>query len=421
MRPNRMALAAASLLVFASSAHAQREDRTRPTGSSRSYGRAPEVEVWIDRYVFRSGERIRAYFESEAGAYVTILRVSTLGNVTVLYPRRPTAQRVYRERLSNDEVPYGGRPEFYLNEPEGVGFVFAVASFEPFDYRAFNSGGQWSMTRLAGYGYGDPYRAINSFVSRTLSTRADYSSDYIQYEVLSDGRYQRYGSVYGSPASWYNDRYFRCLDFYGLQTVGYCHSYAGSGIGGFPYIVFRPPQSPTPTTPTTPRRPKMAPPGRIIPDPGVAAEAASSGDASSSRYSGARERSSSPRVIDNGENLRSQPRQRTESQPRQRTESQPRQRPEPARYEPEPQVIAQPRHEPARVERYEPRSTPRYEPPSTPRYEPPSTPRYEPPTPARVEPPRVEQRQEPRPQPVAREHPAPRVDPVPPPPPPPAP
>lgn len=399
MRPNRMALAAVSLLVFASSAAAQREDRARPTGSSRTYGRAPEVQVWIDRYVFRSGERIRAYFESEPGAYVTILRVSTLGNVTVLYPRRPTAQRVYRERLANDEVPYGGRREFYLNEPDGVGFVFAVASFEPFDYRAFNSGGQWSMTRLAGYGYGDPYRVVNSFVARTLSARAEYSSDYIQYEVLSDGRYQRYGSVYGSPASWYNDRYFRCLDFYGLQTVGYCHSYAGSGIGSFPYIVFRPPQTPTPTTPSpTPvRRPKMAPPGRVVPDPGVAAEAAGSGEASSSRYSGARERSSSPRVIDNGDNLRIQPRQR----------------PEPGRYESEPHVIAQPRHEPAPVQRYEPPSTPRYEPRSAPRYEPPAAPR--------VEPPRVEQRQEPRPEPVAREHPTPRVDPVPPPPPPPAP
>ena len=43
--------------------------------------RAPEVEVWIDRYVFRSGERIRTYFESEPGAYVTILRITTLGDV----------------------------------------------------------------------------------------------------------------------------------------------------------------------------------------------------------------------------------------------------------------------------------------------------------------------------------------------------
>ena len=92
--------------------------------------------------------------------------------MTILYPRRPTAQRAYRDELINNEIPFGGRREFYLNEPEGVGFVFAIASFEPFDYRGFTSGGQWSTMRLAGFGYSDPYRAVDSFVSRTLSSRA---------------------------------------------------------------------------------------------------------------------------------------------------------------------------------------------------------------------------------------------------------
>jgi hypothetical protein len=411
MRSKRIVLAAASLLVVAGTAHAQRVDGTRPGSSSRTYGRAPGVEVWIDQYVFRSGERIRAFFESEPGAYVTILRVNTLGNVTVLYPRRPTTQRAYRDRLANDEVPYGGRPEFYLNEPEGVGFVFAIASFEPFDYRAFNSGGQWSMTRLAGYGYGDPYRAVNSFVSRTLSPRADYSSDYIQYEVIGRGRYDRYGYGYGagygygSRGSLYNDQYFRCLDYYGLTAVSYCRSYAGSGIGGFPYIVVRPPRTPTPTTPapTPVRRPKMPPPGRIIPDPGVQAEATNSGERSSLRNSGLREPPSSPRVYE-----------RLEENCCRSVEV--RRRPEPvsqSRHEPLPQVFAQPRHEPAPVERYEAPRLQRHDPPRAPRYDPPAAPRYEPP--------RVEQRRESRPAPVAREHPTRRIERVPASSPPPAP
>jgi len=381
MRQNRLVLAAASLLVIASSANAQRVDGARPRSGDRNYGRAPEVEVWIDRYVFRSGERIRTYFESEPGAYITILRVTTAGNVSILYPRRPTAQRPYRNEFASDEVPFGGRREFYLNEPDGVGYVFAVASFEPFDYRAFNSGGQWTTTRLAGFGYGDPYRAVNSFVSRTLSERADYSTDYIQYQVFEGSRYDRYGYGYGSGygygygagygGAWYEDQYHTCLRYYGLQAISYCRSYAGSGIGGFPYIVVRPPQTPAPTTPTrTVRRPKMAPPGRVIPDPGVAAEAANSDQGSFSKYSGARERAASPRVIDNSDNLRVERRQK----------------PQPVRDEPAPYVITQPRHEPQPVQRYEP--------------------------------PRVEQRQEPRPAPVAREHPAPKVEPAPPPPPP---
>lgn len=398
MNRYKLVLAAASLLTVAVTAHAQRVDGARPGNSARVYGRAPEVEVWIDRYVFRSGERIRTYFESEPGAYVTILRITTAGDVTILYPRRPTAQRAYRDELINNEIPFGGRREFYLNEPEGVGFVFAIASFEPFDYRGFTSGGQWSTIRLAGFGYGDPYRAVSSFVSRTLSPRVDYSTDYIQYEVLSGGGYGRYGYAYGSRDLLYNDQYYRCLNYYGLQAVSYCHSYAGSGIGGFPFIVFAPPARPAPTTPSSRpvRRPTMPPPGRVVPDPGVVAETNGSGEASSSRYSDLRERTSSPRGTDNDDNLRVGRRQR----------------PEPARDDPAPYVIAQPRHEPAPVQRFEPPPTQRYEPPATPRYEPPPAPRYEPP--------RVEQRQESRPQPVAREHPAPRVEPVPPPPPPPA-
>lgn len=418
MRHNRLVLAAASLLVIASSAHAQRVDGTRPRSTDRNYGRAPEVEVWIDRYVFRSGERIRTYFESEPGTYVTILRITTTGNVSILYPRRPTAQRPYRNEFVNDEIPFGGRREFYLNEPEGLGYVFAVASFEPFDYRAFNSGGQWTTTRLAGFGYGDPYTAVNIFVSRTLSERADYSTDYIQYQVIEGGRYDRYGygSGYGygygsGYGAWYEDQYHSCLRYYGLHAISYCRSFAGSGIGGFPYIVLRPPQAPAPTTPSrTARRPKMAPPGRLIPDPGVITEGASSDQGSFSKYSGARERAATPRVIDKDENLRVQRRQK----------------PQPVTDEPGPYVITLPRREPAPVQRHEsppaprldPQAVRRHEPPAVQRYEPPRVQRHEPPPVQRYEPPRVEQRSEPRPAPVAHERPAPRIEPAPPPPPP---
>lgn len=414
----KLVLAAASLLTVALPAYAQRVDAARPGNSSRAYGRAPEVEVWIDRYVFRSGERIRTFFESEPGAYVTILRITTLGDVTILYPRRPTAQRAYRDELINDEIPAAGRREFYLNEPEGVGFVFAIASFEPFDYRGFTSGGQWSTMRLAGFGYEDPYRAVNSFVSRTLPSRADYSTDYIQYEVLSGGGYNRYGYAYGNTD--YNNYYFRCLNYYGLNAVNYCHSYAGSGIGGFPFIVVAPPRRPNPTTPSTKpvRRPTMPPPGKVIPDPVVAetdgSGTASSEASSSSRYTDSRGRTTSPGASNDG-NLRIERRQR----------------PQPAS-EDQPYVIAPRRHEPAQaqrfdpptsqrqepapVQRYDPPTTQRQEPAATPRYEPPPAPRYEPPRVEQRQEPRVEQRQEPRPAPVIREHPTPVTPPPPPPP-----
>src|SRR6266550_2902618 len=106
MRAKLVGLAAVSLVLSLNGAHAQRTDRARP----REYQpaeRAPEVSVWIDRYSYRPGQRLRAFFQSDQDAYVTIIRVTTTGDVKVLYPRTPDVQQPYRyDRLVDDEVPF---------------------------------------------------------------------------------------------------------------------------------------------------------------------------------------------------------------------------------------------------------------------------------------------------------------------------
>lgn len=269
MKAKNLFLATVAVLTTFSSAQAQRVDRARVNEYGRPTQDGPSVSVWIDRYSFSYGERLRAYFQTEPGAYVTVLRITTNGNVRVLYPHLPTVQRAFTyDLLADDEIPYATDAAFYLNESPGVGVVFAIASYTPFNYRSVSSGGRWSTLRLSTDRYEDPFTIVSRFVSRTLAPRAAYSVDYIQYEVTDGGRYRT--RPYSSVS--YDDLYFECLRVYGPRAVGYCRSSAQ--FGGSPYLFGRfPTTAPVPTGRTSGMVvPKMRPPKEYIPDPTVGDE-----------------------------------------------------------------------------------------------------------------------------------------------------
>src|SRR6266545_5256375 len=219
MRAKTAVLAAVSMIVALDGARAQSVHRARPR-EYRPREQAPSVSVWIDRFSYRPGQRLRAFFQSDPGAYVTVLRISTSGELRVLYPRTPSMQQQYRmDRLVDDEVPYSTDLGFYLNEPDGVGFVFAIASFEPFGYRSVTSAGRLNTYQLTTTGYTDPYEVVTRFIDRTLSY-ADYSTDFIQYQIAGTlYRPRRYG--YAS----YDDIYYRCLSVYRGRADYYCQQY----------------------------------------------------------------------------------------------------------------------------------------------------------------------------------------------------
>ena len=264
MRAKTAALAALSIVVALGDAQSQSVDRARPRVYRARSEQAPDISVWIDRFSYRPGQRIRAFFQSDPGAYVTILRVSTSGDLRVLYPRTPSTQQPYRiDRLVDDEIPFSNELGFYLNEPEGVGFVFAVASFEPFDYHSVSNAGRWTTLFLAGNNYTDPYDAVARFVNRTLSTWADYSTDFIQYQVAGTlYRPRRYGYTD------YDDIYVQCLRSYRIADY-YCRQYSQFGYGYLPYVpvVIGRSQPRPPVTRGSPATGRRAVPKKLVPDP----------------------------------------------------------------------------------------------------------------------------------------------------------
>ena len=228
---------------------------------------APPIDLWLDQVSYDRGARMLPYFTTEPGAYVTVVRVSSEGELRVMFPVRPGDQQPFRlGQFANDRLPWTGDPSVVLHEPSGTGFVFAIASYSRFDYRDFSHGRLWNTARLASFGrYGDPFQIVRNFIDRTLPQNADYSIDYELYEVYSRGWRSAYGGgAYGSTGYWsLADYHDACLNAFGLRYSYNCRSYRGGYYG--PIIVAGPGR--VGRTPTGPRGKAMKPPRPLTTDP----------------------------------------------------------------------------------------------------------------------------------------------------------
>lgn len=162
-------------------------------------GFAPAVHVWLngDGY-YRRGDRARVYFETDSDAYVTVFRIDTDGRVRVLYPQYPWHENlVYGGRRYEVVEPYGTHADyaFRVDEYPGQGYVFAVASYEPFDYRAFTRRDHWDYEAIAYHGRvtGDPYVAFDELVDHiVVGDYAGYTTDVYPYSVEQRYSYPRF-------------------------------------------------------------------------------------------------------------------------------------------------------------------------------------------------------------------------------------
>ncbi len=263
----RLFAPAALILAAASSvSSAQVQPERERTGRLES-DFAPPIDLWLDQVSYDRGARMRPFFSTEPGAYVVVVRVTSDGELRVMYPSRPTEQQPYRlGQFTDDRVPYTGDPTLNLHESSGQGFVFAIASYQRFDFSSFSQGRMWSTARLATFGrYGDPFQVVNKFIERVLPTSADFSLDYEVYEVYSRGSRSVYSSSwYGGRHGYYSieDYHDACLTAFGIRYSYDCRSYRGGYYG--PIIVANPR---TPPTPAGPAGSKIKRPRPVVPDP----------------------------------------------------------------------------------------------------------------------------------------------------------
>jgi hypothetical protein len=239
-------LTASSLMLAAMASALSAQTASPRVFSPRESSNAPQIDLWLDEVQYNVGERIAPHFESEPGAFVTIVRVTSDGDVRVLYPQRPRDQREYeRAQLVNDRVPYSSLDRrFEVYESEGMGFVFAIASFSKFNYGYFTAGNDWSLNHLASIRYGDPFEIVRRFADRTLGDGSDFAMDYVSYQVYNDGPRSRYASRYNYNT--YDDYYDSCLSAFGYGYSLYCQPFYQE----YPIIIASNPRAPRTNQPT---------------------------------------------------------------------------------------------------------------------------------------------------------------------------
>lgn len=182
----------------------------------------PRIELSTDRgdnAVYTRGERVRVRFQLDQDAYVTIFRVDTDGRVRVLFPREPWEDNFARGgkefEVDGDQL----RSEaFSIDDYPGVGYLFAVASADPFTYDGIETNDHWDYRVIAdGRVRGDPYVAMTDLAQRIVPEGyVDWDYDVVSYNVERHYDYPRFLCYdchsYVSYSNW--DPYFTsCVRF----------------------------------------------------------------------------------------------------------------------------------------------------------------------------------------------------------------
>lgn len=218
-----------------------------PTIRPASVDYRPRVEVWTDRgdSPYASGQGVRVHYRADRDAFVTVLRVDTDGRVRVLFPREPWEDNFARG--GRDYEVQGGydRDAFYIDDYPGVGYLFAVASADPFVYDGIQSKDHWDYRTIAdGRVRGDPYVALTDLAQRIVPdgyTGWDY--DIAPYYVQQHYDYPRFlcydCHTYVSYSSWspydytcvrfrivvFDDPYYYPYQYYGGTRVVFTRPY----------------------------------------------------------------------------------------------------------------------------------------------------------------------------------------------------
>jgi hypothetical protein len=174
----------------ASAGGAEAQRTPYPRDDYRGSGRMPMVSVWMaGGTVLRQGQRAHVSFRADRDAYVTVVRIDTDGRLSILYPASPYHQRRVRGGATYQA---SGPRSFRVDDRVGLGYVFAIASDQPFDYSSLAYGRHWSYGRVRHVRY-DPFEAMHDLAEMIMWDRhSRYSMDYAEYHVGRRVPFPRY-------------------------------------------------------------------------------------------------------------------------------------------------------------------------------------------------------------------------------------
>lgn len=157
---------------------------------------APYIQLWTDKdEVFEQGDAVRVYFETDTDAYVTVFRIDTDGRVRVLFPLDPWDDNYARGGVRYQIEARRERHTFRVDDYPGQGYLFAVASADPFSYAPYVRADHWDYLAIAADGriVGDPYVALGDVIDHIIPANyVAYSYDVLPYHVERRYEYPRF-------------------------------------------------------------------------------------------------------------------------------------------------------------------------------------------------------------------------------------
>lgn len=251
---------------------------------------SPHIELWANSdAVYQRGDRVHVYFRTDQDAYITVFRIDTDGRVRVVFPLDPWEDNFARGGHKYEVAARNDDYAFRVDDYPGEGYLFAIASADPFDYATYVRGDHWDYRAIASGGRvtGDPYVAFGDLVSAIIPANyVDYSYDVAPYYVQEHYSYPRFVCynchAYAAYPYWdpyvtpcfryrvviYDDPYYYGAYRYGGTRVVYVnrpHVFV-------PRFVFKDRDPGQPYVATVRQRP-VDPSGRRLIDPGVSARA----------------------------------------------------------------------------------------------------------------------------------------------------
>lgn len=198
----------------------------------------PQLRVWVDSDdPYQQGAPARVFFRSHSDAYLTILRIDTEGRVRVLFPVEPWEDNYSRGGKTFEVLGRTDDAAFRVDDAPGVGYIFAIASPDPFVYDEYTRGDHWDYRTISdGRVRGDPYVAVTELADR-IAPEGDYDYDVAEYYVGRHYDYPRFVCYdchgYAAHANWdpydsfcsryrvviYDDPYYYPYRRYGSRTV----------------------------------------------------------------------------------------------------------------------------------------------------------------------------------------------------------
>jgi hypothetical protein len=203
----------------------------------------PRVNVWVNNEdAYQRGDNARVYFKSDRDAYVTILRIDTDGRVRVLFPIDPWEDNWARAGRTFEVLGRDEDEAFRVDDYPGVGYIFAIASTDEFNYDDVVRNEHWDYRNISdGRVRGDPYVAVSD-IAETIAREGNYDYDVSEYYVEKHYDYPRfvcydchtYASYrYWDPYGSYCSR-FRIVIYNDWYYYPY-RRYGGVYYGGRPY------------------------------------------------------------------------------------------------------------------------------------------------------------------------------------------